>query len=154
MKQFKFWVLGDLSWKIMSTFHQKIPLVSIFENILYFNFFQTMAITVILEHFNIKEKALSNFAFQSFYIFISTQDNNNFSIPVRDSLGLTKQGTAIPAYSEKLPKWHFFTHRWNLNFLGPNDFIWSTMKAAFCDFFQNVSQAPSMFISMWIKVNK
>ena len=40
---------------------------------------------VILEYFSIKEYALSNFAFQSFYIFIGTQDKNNFSIPVRDS---------------------------------------------------------------------
>ena len=35
--------------------------------------------TGILEYFNI------NFAFQSFYIFIGTQDKNNFSIPVRES---------------------------------------------------------------------
>ena len=27
-------------------------------------------------------------------------------------------------------------------------------KVPFCDFIQNVSQAPSMCISMWIKVNK
>ena len=45
--------------------------------------------TVILEYFNIKEWALSNFAFQSFYIFIGTQDKYNFSIPMRESLGPT-----------------------------------------------------------------
>ena len=38
-------------------------------------------------------------------------------------------------------------------FFGPNDFIWSSMKVPFCDFIQNVPQAPSMCISMWIKVN-
>ena len=37
------------------------------------------------------------------------------------------------------------------NFFGPNDFIWSAMKVPFNDFIQNVSQAPSMCISMWIK---
>ena len=35
--------------------------------------------TGILEYFNIKESALSNFAFQSFYIFIGTQSKKNFS---------------------------------------------------------------------------
>ena len=40
------------------------------------------------------------------------------------------------------------------NFFGPNDFIWSAWKVPFYDFIQNVSQAPSMCISMWIKVNK
>ena len=42
--------------------------------------------TVILEYFEIKEQALSNFAFQSFYIFIGTQDKNNFSIPVEGKI--------------------------------------------------------------------
>ena len=28
------------------------------------------------------------------------------------------------------------------------------MKVPFCDFIQNMSQAPSMPISMWIKMNK
>ena len=55
--------------------------------------------TVILEYFN--TKALSNFAFQSFSIFIGTQDKNNFSIPVRDPLGPTYQGMAISTHSEK-----------------------------------------------------
>ena len=41
-----------------------------------------------------------------------------------------------------------------LIFFWPNDFIWSAMKVLFHDFIQNVSQAPSMCISMWIKVNK
>ena len=41
--------------------------------------------TIILEYFKIKEQALSNFAFQSFYVFIGTQDKNNFSLPVTDS---------------------------------------------------------------------
>ena len=40
------------------------------------------------------------------------------------------------------------------NFFGPNDFIWSARKVPFYDFIQNVSQAPSMCISMWIRVNK
>ena len=40
------------------------------------------------------------------------------------------------------------------NFFGPNDFIWSAWKVPFYDFIQNVFQAPSMCISMWIKVNK
>ena len=35
--------------------------------------------TGILEYFNIKESALSNFAFQSFYIFIGIQSKKNFS---------------------------------------------------------------------------
>ena len=35
--------------------------------------------TVILEYFNIKEQALSNFALQSFQIFIGTQNKKNFS---------------------------------------------------------------------------
>ena len=35
--------------------------------------------TVILEYFNIKESALSNFAFQSFLIFIGTQNKKNLS---------------------------------------------------------------------------
>ena len=48
------------------------------------NFRQLRTHTVILEYFNIKEKALSNFAFQSFYIFIETYNKNKFSIPVMD----------------------------------------------------------------------
>ena len=40
------------------------------------------------------------------------------------------------------------------NFWGTNDFIWSAMKVPFCDFIQNLPQAPSICISMWIKVNK
>ena len=40
------------------------------------------------------------------------------------------------------------------NFSEPNDFIWSAMKVQFCDFIQIVSHAPSMFISIWINVNK
>ena len=36
------------------------------------------------------------------------------------------------------------------NFFWPNDFIWSAMKVPFCDFIQNVSQAPSMCIFRWI----
>ena len=39
-------------------------------------------------------------------------------------------------------------------FFGPNDFIWSAWKVPFYDFIQNVFQAPSMCISMWIRVNK
>ena len=61
---------------------------------------------------------------------------------------LEDQGTAIPAHSEK---WHFFTCGWNLKIFGPNHFIWSAMKVPFCDFIQNVPQAPSMCISMLIK---
>ena len=40
------------------------------------------------------------------------------------------------------------------NFFGPNDFIWSARKVPFYDFIQNVFQAPSMCIPMWIRVNK
>ena len=36
-------------------------------------------------------------------------------------------------------------------FFGPNDFIWSAMKVPFRDFIQNVSQAPSMCISVDIE---
>ena len=61
---------------------------------------------------------------------------------------------AIPAHSKKLPKWHFLTLAWNLKFFGPNAFIWSTMKVPFCDFIQNLSQAPSKCLSKWIKVDK
>ena len=35
-------------------------------------------------------------------------------------------------------------------FFGPNHLIWSAMKMPFCDFIQNVPQAPSMCISNWI----
>ena len=59
----------------------------------------------------------------------------------------------ISSMGKKLPRWHFFTRGWNLKFFCPNDFIWCAMKVPFCDLFQNVYQAPSMCISMWIKVN-
>ena len=36
------------------------------------------------------------------------------------------------------------------NFFGPNHLIWCAVKVPFCDFIQNVPQAPSMCISMWI----
>ena len=32
------------------------------------------------------------------------------------------------------------------NFFGPNDFIGRPKKVPFCDFIQNVSQAPSMYL--------
>ena len=38
----------------------------------------------------------------------------NFWNPVRDSWGPHYQGTAIPALSENLPKWHFLIRAWNL----------------------------------------
>ena len=40
----------------------------------------------------------------------------NFWNSVRDSWGPHEQCTAIPALSEKLPKWHFLIRAWNLNF--------------------------------------
>ena len=52
------------------------------------------------------------------------------------------------------PKWHFSIPAWNLIFFGRNAFIWIAMKVPFHDFIQNLSQAPSMCIFMWIKVNK
>ena len=64
-------------------------------------------------------------------------------------------GHSLPSPFWKIAKMAFF-YPWMKfeNFLGPNDFIWSAMKVPFCDFIQNVFQAPSMCISMWIKVNK
>ena len=52
-------------------------------------------------------------------------------------LWLLFEGRAIPALSEKLPKWHFLTRTWNLNFWGPNYFIWSGMKVPFPDSVMN-----------------
>ena len=49
-------------------------------------------------------------------------------------------GSAIPAHSKKLPKWHFLTPAWN--FGEPNASIWRAMKVPFCDFIQYLSQAP------------
>ena len=39
-----------------------------------------------------------------------------------------KQGTAIPALSEKSPKWHFLTHACFQKNFGPNYFFWSASK--------------------------
>ena len=99
---------------------------------------------------NPKKRALSNFAFQHCKEFIGTQCKKNFSNPPRDSWGLHYQGTAIPALSEKLPKWHFLTPAWNFKFFGPNVFFWCTVKVSFSDFFPKVSQAPSKCFSKWI----
>ena len=48
---------------------------------------------------------------------------------------------AIPALSEKLPKWHLF------NPCKEFDFFLSAMKVPFNDFIQNMSQAPSKCLS-------
>ena len=62
------------------------------------------------------------------------------------------EGSAIPAHSEKLPNWHFFTPIWF--FLIKWLHLKQCESAILCFFLQNVSQAPSMCISTWIKVNK
>ena len=40
------------------------------------------------------------------------------------------------------------------NFFGPNYFFWSALKVPLSDFIQNMSQAPSMCLKQWMKVNK
>ena len=94
------------------------------------------------------------FAFQSFYILKATKAKIIFQFlwgilegrpsrarPSQPILKNCQNGTFLPV--DEI--WNFF---------GPNYFIWSAMKVPFCDFIQNVSQAPSMCISMWIKVNR
>ena len=59
-----------------------------FSNLYSFNCISgTLSHTVILEYFNIKVYVLSNFAFQSFQIFIGTQDKKNFSNSMMHFLG-------------------------------------------------------------------
>ena len=60
--------------------------------------------TVILEIFNLKENALSNFAFQSSKIFIGTQNKKNFWNVM---ILFEGQCTVFLDLSEKLPKCHF-----------------------------------------------
>ena len=61
---------------------------------------------------------------------------------------LTGHGlAAIPALSQKLPKWHFLIPECNWEFFGPNDFIWKAMKVPCFDFIQNMSQALSKCLS-------
>ena len=43
---------------------------------------------------------------------------------------------------EKLPKWHFWTHAWNLKFFWPKAFFWSIMKMAIRKNIHNLSQGP------------
>ena len=63
-------------------------------------------------------------------IFQGIQRNSKqkaFIIPVRESWWPYQQGTAIPAHSKKMPKWHFLTPAWYLKIFGPNAFIWSAI---------------------------
>ena len=71
-----------------------------------------------------------------------------------DSEGRSNRAQPFPAYSEKLPKWHFLTPAWNLVFCGPNEFIWSAKEVPFRDFTNNMSQASSKCFSKWIKVDQ
>ena len=56
--------------------------------------------------------------------------------------------------SEKLPKWHFLIHAWNLKFFGPNDFIWVAIKVPFFEFIQKMCQAPSSSVQVLIWEDK
>ena len=68
------------------------------------------------------------------------------------TLTLTEHGH--PSLVRKIAKMAIFDPCMEFEFFGPNDFIWGAMKVPFSDFIQNVSQALSMCISMWIKVNE
>jgi hypothetical protein len=50
---------------------------------------------------------------------------------------------AIPALSEKLPKWHFLAHVYNSNIFWAKLFLLSALKVPPSDFIQNMYQAPS-----------
>ena len=62
--------------------------------------------------------------------------------------------STISAFLKNCQNGTFLPMHENQKFFGPNHLIWSAMKVQFCDFIQNVPQAPSMCIPMWIKVNK
>ena len=91
--------------------------------------------TVILPDWTLKKWGLSNFP------LIGTQDKKIFWIPVRNFWGPHYQGMAIPALSEKLPKWHFLICAWNLKF------FWTRWLLAMLE--DKIREVPFFKDSIW-----
>jgi hypothetical protein len=79
---------------------------------------------------------------------VGTQNKKNFWNPWRDSWGPHPQGMAISALSEKMPKWHFLIHAWNLNFLGK---MTSTKVLWKCHYLTSSKKCPRLRPSAYLR---